>query len=68
MAKTTTLKLLSTAPDTSALSTTISHANPSATDAQLANFAVALNGLTQNTYVDTNRIDVTSLSDAIDDD
>lgn len=61
MAKITTLQLLSDY-NGEEISTNISNANPSATDTDLKDFSVALNDLTQNTYVDTLRIDKTSLA------
>ncbi len=64
MAQLTTLQLLATAPGGTDFSTTVSNANPNATDAALDAFAKALNSLTQNTYIDTIRIDKTSLNDS----
>lgn len=66
MAKTTTLKLMSMA-GSEEISTTISNANPDASDSALYTFAVALNDLTNNSYVDTERIDKSILA-APDDD
>ncbi len=47
----TTIILNENAPTNDAISTTISNANPGATDAQLYNAVVALNSLTNNTFV-----------------
>lgn len=51
----TTIILNENAPTNDAITTTISNANPNATDAQLYNAAVALNGLTDNTLVSVKR-------------
>ena len=59
---TTTLKMMATDTGGNDVTTTISYANPEATDAVLSDFAQACNGLTTNTYVDTLRIDSTSLN------
>ena len=61
MAKITNLQLLSDY-NGEEISTNITNANPNATDADLKTFSIALNDLTQNTYVDTLRKDVTSLA------
>jgi len=47
----TTVILNENAPTNDAITTTISNANPNATDAQLYNAVVALSGLTTNTFV-----------------
>ena len=44
------------------LSMTISNANPAATDAQLYNFAAAMNSLTDNTFVSAVRRDESELT------
>ena len=62
--KKTTLKVSATAPNQELVTNTISYANPNATDLVLSNFAKACNNLTQNTYVDTERIDSQSLNEA----
>ena len=46
------------------ITTTISSANPAASDLDLRTFATALNDLTKNTYVDTIRRDEIPLSEA----
>lgn len=61
MAKITNLQLLETY-NGDEIATNISNANPTATDSDLKDFSQALNALTQNTYVDTIRIDKTSLA------
>ena len=64
MAKTTTLQLNATDTGGNDIATTISYANPDATDAALSDFAKACNGLTTNTYVDTIRVDKISLNES----
>lgn len=44
------------------LTTTISNANPAASDTDLYDFSVALNSLTSNTFVGAKRIDETTLT------
>jgi len=58
----TTLVLNESAQNSDAITTTITNANPNATDAQLYNAAVALSGLTTNTFVSAKRINETLLS------
>ena len=43
------------------IATTISNANPEATDSQLYNAVVALNSLTENTFVSAKKIDETEI-------
>ena len=64
MAKATTIYLETTDPNGQPLSTPISYANPNATDTVLKDFAVACNNLTDNTYVDTLRVDKISLNES----
>lgn len=44
---------------------TYSHANPAATPAQIDSCARALVGLSKRTYVDTIRVDSTSINEAL---
>lgn len=46
-----TTVILNESANSETITTTISNCNPSATDAQLYNAVVALNGLTTNTFV-----------------
>lgn len=55
------LKLTATGPNAEVTTTTISYANPNATNAELLNFTRALNNLTQNTYGDTQKVTTTNL-------
>ena len=62
MAKITNLQLLATY-NGEEVNTNISNVNPQAADTDLKTFAQGINDLTQNTYVDTVRVDKTSLAD-----
>jgi|GEM_PF-2909292 len=67
MAKTTlVLHMLDT--NNEALQKSVPYANPSASNSDLATFSQSLVSLTSNTYVDTERIDRTSLNEALDGD
>ena len=61
MANKTTLQVISQGAGGDEITTTISNANPEAADGALYNFAVALNSLTQNDFVNAKRIDETVL-------
>ena len=54
---TTSVILASTDTTGKKLQKTLTNINPSATSTQLKTFAQGLNGLTTNTYIETNRID-----------
>ena len=54
--------ILNESANSDTIVTTISNANPNATDAQLYNAAVALNGLTTNTLVSVKRVNETLLT------
>lgn len=53
----TSLALAYLDPDNNAAQKSITYANPAASNADLINFNKALVGLTENTYVNTTRID-----------
>ena len=44
---------------------TITHVNPESTNQQIDTFARAFNGLGTNTYVDTVKVETTSINDAL---
>ena len=44
---------------------TITHANPASTNTQIDTFARAYNNLGTNTYVDTMKVDVESVNEAL---
>lgn len=58
----TTIILNETSTNDDAITTSISNANPQATDAQLYNFVAAMNSLTTNTFVSAVRRDESELS------
>ena len=57
-----TTLILNESANSDTITTTISNANPNATDAQLYNAAVALSGLTTNTFVSAIRRDESQLT------
>ena len=68
MATQTSLILQMTDPDNKLLKKSVTYANPEASNADLAAFSKKVVGLTTNTYVDTQRVDVISLNEATADD
>ena len=68
MAAKTSLIALMVDPDDNLLKKSIPYANPEASNADLAAFSKKAVGLTTNTYVDTQRVDVISLNEATADD
>lgn len=62
----TAIAINSTAKDGKRHHNTVTHVNPKASNAQLKEFAQAVNGLTTNSYGGTNRIE-TSDYDSADD-